>query len=735
MANFAAPWDGWDLSDYALPGGSSLLALLLLLAYVVNDKGGSRGGGGGRRPNEELNRRIESVVGGAVRGIGRYVGGRDLAGETRSTATWWRSGVLVSDDATVSALADAPGASRAKAPESALRTAALMPLRVVASMGRALASWSRWPHAARSLVRLAPLAVAWGWWRHPEAAGPVAVGAAAVVLAVALTGPGGLGWWAPRTPTDDETLGPAVWVGARQILRLDEKTPRTKWLRIDPDLSAEGSRIVLRLPLEWMGGKEAMGALQHIVDTRIPGEWVAKWERSGASQYVQWTRKPAPAEKPVLPNSVEWRPTGNRFEVFLGSAIEGDKVVDVVVQTKSATPHWGVAGNTGSGKSTLLYIPVVHGRQYGELIDILDTKQNSLIEAEGFSGIRVHKTVRSCVAAFAEFMVSMMAAESAMGKNADPAMRSLLVSRTLVIDELPTLIKLAYVWWRYGLKGKGAPPFLDWFSIILLQGRSSDHRIVVGTQQFANSFFGGTMERAQIGTKAIVGAQDRISWGVAFGQATPVIQYDTDIKGRGVLADTRQDPETGNPFVREFQPAFITPHVGRLLAECPPAPGWFDRGEMAPWITDEALTEADLIANVKDFLPGGKYGPAAPVTSGTVVGVAQPLPSSPAVTAVGVNAHVNARVTAGAPAATDPVGIEEDRALPRTLSLVEACEEGVVPWTYNTARQYKMRSEGRGIVFPEGVTDGRTSYYPEEDLRDWVEKWKASKPPSVKKKP
>ncbi|WP_411078269.1 type IV secretory system conjugative DNA transfer family protein [Streptomyces sp. cmx-10-25] len=731
MANFAAPWDGWDLSDYALPGGSSLLALLLLLAYVVNDKGGRRGGGG--RPNEELNRQIEAVVGGAARGIGRYVGGRDLAGEPRSTATWWRSGVLVSDDAAVSALADTSALSLAKESPSALRSALLLPLRVVASMGRALAAWSRWPHAARSLVRLAPFAAAWGWWRHPEAAELVAIGAAGVVLVVAFTGPGGLGWWAPRMPTDDETLGPAVWAGVRQVLRLDEKTPRTKWLRIDPDLSADGSRIVLRLPLEWMGGKEAMGALQHIVDTRIPGEWVAKWERSGASQYVQWTRKPAPAEKPILPDTVEWKPTGNRFEVFLGSAIEGDRIVDVVVQTKSATPHWGVAGNTGSGKSTLLYIPVVHGRQYGELIDILDTKQNSLIEAEGFSGIRIHKTVRSCVAAFAEFMVSMMAAESAMGKDSDPAARALLVPRTLVIDELPTLIKLAYVWWRYGLKGKGAPPFLDWFSIILLQGRSSDHRIVVGTQQFANTFFGGTMERAQIGTKAIVGAQDRVSWGVAFGQATPVIQYDTDIKGRGVLADTRQDPDTGLPYVREFQPAYITPHVARLLAECPPAPEWFDRGEMAPWITDEALTEAHLIANVKSFLPGGKYGPDEPVTSVPMAGVAHPLPSSSAVTAAGVTTHATARVTGGPPAATDPVGIEEDRALPRTLSLAKACEEGVVPWKYGTARQYKKRSEERGIVFPAGVTDGRTSYYTEEELREWVKEWSASKPPLTKK--
>ncbi|MGW0121725.1 hypothetical protein [Streptomyces sp. NPDC003327] len=724
MIDVAAPWEAVDLSSYALPGGGTLLAALALTAYAMQGKSKA-----GSRSNEELNAAIERTVGGFFRGIGRYVAGRDLAGEPRSTATWWRSGVLVDDGgASVEDVAAIPAprapavplAKPAAGASPAVRRAALLPFRVVASMGGALAAWSRWPRAARSLVRLAPLPVAWGLWRHPEATQLALIGAAVVVLLVALAGPGGLSWWVPRTPTDDETLGPAVWAGARQVLRLDEKTPRGKWLRIDPDLSAEGARIVLRLPLEWMGGKEAMNALQHVVDTRIPGEWVAQWERSGASQYVQWTRKPKPVEKPVLPDYVEWKSTGNRYEVFVGQAIEGDRIVDVMVHTQSATPHWGVGGDTGSGKSTVLYIPIVHGRQHGELIDILDTKQNSLIEAEGQSGVRVHKTVRSCVAAFAEFMVSMMAAEAALGKNAAPGARAQLIPRTLVIDELPTLIKMAYTWWRYGLKGKGVPPFLDWFSIILLQGRSSDHRIVVGTQQFANSFFGGTMERSQIGTKIVVGLQDRISWGVAFGQATPVIQYDATVKGRGAFADKRQAPDGEHLYVREFQPAFITPRVPQLLAACPPAPKWFDAGERAPWITDDVLKEADLVAAVGAFLPGGAVGPPAPsaVTPAAGTGGAPHPSSSAAVT----GSQVTADVTGAAPAGE----AAEDAALPATYSLAEACAAGIVPWKHATARQYKKRSEERGIDFPEGVTDGRTTYYTEEELKDWVARWQAS---------
>ncbi|MFI8829014.1 hypothetical protein [Streptomyces sp. NPDC053431] len=703
-----------------------MLAALAILAYVANDKGR----GGGKRPNEEYNAAIERVVGGFFRGIGRYIAGRDLTGEPHSTATWWRSGIRTDGGDSVG---DVPAPSAAGPPVSLTKPGAgaspalrslLLPFRVLASMGRSLSAWGCWPHAARSLVRLAPFPAAWGLWRHPHLTEAVLIGAAIVVFLVAFSGPGGFAWWTPRTPTDDELLGPAVWAGARQLLRLDENEPRGKWLRLDADLSAEGTRIVLRLPLEWMGGKDSMGALQHVVDTRVPGEWVARWERSGSSQYVQWTRKPQPPAKPVLPGHVEWKPTGNRFEVFVGQAIEGDRVVDVRVQTQSATPHWGVGGDTGSGKSTVLYIPIVHGRQHGELIDILDTKQNSLIEAEGHSGVRVHKTVRSCIGAFAEFMVSMMAAETAMGKDAAPGARAQLIPRLLVIDELPTLIKMAYVWWRYGLKGKGTPPFLDWFSIILLQGRSSDHRIVVGTQQFANTFFGGTMERAQIGTKIVVGLQDRISWGVAFGQSTPVIQYDTTVKGRGAFADKQQAPDADHLFVREFQPAYITPRVGEYLAACPPAPAWFDAGEIAPWITGDILKEADLVAAVGAFLPGGQYGPDRPssVTHAVAAGETPSSTSSDRVTPATGTARVTPRVT-GAGAGGESA---EDAALPDTYSLAEACAAGIVPWKHSTTRQYKKRSEERGIAFPEGVTDGRTTYYTEEELKDWTARWQES---------
>ncbi|TLQ38864.1 type IV secretory system conjugative DNA transfer family protein [Streptomyces marianii] len=714
-------------------GGGGLLAGMIVVAVLANQ--------GTPADREKFNRSIEQFFGNAAAGIGRYVSGRELVGEPRSEATWWTAGAPLPDDRAtetpVEQLGADPGAPAAVSldkPSKVRRALHVIaaPFRLLfgalAGLWRVLGVWHRWPRAARSAVRLSPIVLAWAWWRFPAELELALIALALAVFAAALTSPAGLGWWRVRPVwTDGQIYGPGVWVAARQILRLEDKEPRSRWLAVPDDVRAEDARIVLRVPASWIGGPEAVTAIERIIEERVPGEWVPQWERTGKEHYVRWTPKPKPVPRPVLPDYVPWKSTGDPRSVFVGLAIQGDYLVDAVVQTQTATPHWGVAGGTGSGKSTVLYIPVVHGRQNGELIDILDTKRNSLAEAEGFSGVRVHKTVRACIAAFGEFLTSMMAAEAAIEKGADPALRAALVPRTLVVDELPTLIKLAYTWWRYGLKGKGTPPFLNWLSIILLQGRSSNHRVVVGTQQFANTFFGGTMERAQIGTRIAVGHQDRVSWGVAFGQSTPVLKYDTEIPGRGAFADNRQDPEADYLYVREIQPSYITPDVAKLLAQCAPAPAWFDAGEMAPWITPELLDEVNQTAATGAFLPGGKYGPPSlpSVGSAAAGGITGGSPSSQHTTAALTTGGTTAGAT-GAGAELVPAEAEDqDEALVETYSLAVAFERGIIPYKAATIRTYFKRGEKRGIKAPEGITDGQTSFYSEEELKTWLAEWHA----------
>ncbi|MFD9593082.1 type IV secretory system conjugative DNA transfer family protein [Kitasatospora sp. NPDC059973] len=714
-------------------GGLAVGALVVLAFFAQQAKTAAE--------KEALNRAIERFFGNVAAGVGRYFSGRELDGVQRSEATWWHSGAPAPDDErNETPLADlgrraapAPGVVLTKAPQPGLLTragrAVAFPFRLLgnslAGMVRVLRAWSRWPLSARSAVRIAPLLIGWGWWRFPGETQLALTAAAGALLVAAATSPAGLGWWRV-TPawTDGQVYGPGLWVPIRQVLRLEDTERRKRWLEVPDDFRADDARILLRLPVSWVGSPEARAQIERLVEERTPGEWIPRWERTEKEHYVEWTLKPKPKPRVKLPDYVQWKPTGDPRKVFIGLSIEDNELVDAIIQTQTETPHWGVGGDTGAGKSTILYLAVVNARMNGELVDILDTKRNSMIEAEGHSGVRVHKTVRACMAAFAEFLTSMMAAEAAGEKGGDPAMRQQLVGRTLVVDELPTLIKLAYIWWRHGIKGKGQPPFQDWLAIILLQGRSSNHRVVVGTQQFANAYFGGTMERAQIGTRIVVGQQERTSWGVAFGQSTPVIAFDTTVKGRGAFSDKRRDAEGEHLFVREIQASFITPEVGRYLAACPQAPDWFDAGAMAPWITEEALKEAASTAAVADFLPGGKYGPASlpPVAVRTTGVIAGSSPTSQGVAAP--IATVDATGIATAPPA-DATPEEDPDAGPETYTLTQAYEREpkILPWKAATVRTYRTRGEKRGIPFPEGVTDGHTWFYTEEELTTWLAAW------------
>ncbi|MGV9315203.1 type IV secretory system conjugative DNA transfer family protein [Streptomyces sp. NPDC003691] len=734
-----------DLPDPdTFPGGwpgigiAALFGVFAMLAFAAQGTPAQR---------REFNESIERAVGAAAGAVGRFLSGRELAGPPRSEATWWRAGAPLPDDRLTETRVELLGARPAKpGPATALPPGksagarrvlrvVVAPVRIaagaVAGLWRVLRVWHRWPRAARSAVRLAPLVIAWAWWRFPGETPLVFAAVAAVVFLAAATSPAGLGWWRVQPVwTHGQIYGPGLWVALRQILRMDEEELRPRWLSVPDDFRADDARIVLRIPAAWIGGPEAVAAVERVIEERVPGDWVARWNRTGNEHFVHWTQKPKEKTRPRLPDYVPWKSTGDPRRIYVGLAVEGDEITEAVIETQTATPHWGVAGDTGSGKSTVLYIPVVHGRQTGELIDILDTKQNSLIEAEGFSGVRIHKTPRTCIAAFAEFLASMMAAETVAGRGGDPALRSQLVARTLVVDELPTLIKLAYTWWRHGIKGKGAPPFLDWLSIILLQGRSSNHRVVVGTQQFANQFFGGTMERSQIGTRILVGNQDRTSWGVAFGQSTPVIGYDSEVKGRGAYSDKRKDPDADYLYVREIQPSYITPMVRQLLAECPPAPAWFDAGHMAPWITEAALAEVNAVAATANFLPGGKYGPpAAPgVGPAPAVGVLGGTPSSQPTTALPATTPTTTPAT-GAGAAAGPLAAEgqedQEEELPDTYTLAQAYERGTLPWKAATTRTYFKRGVTRGIPEPEGISDGHASYYSEAQLVEWLTAWEA----------
>lgn len=593
---------------------------------------------------------------------------------------------------------------------------------VLTGLGNGVARWHRWPRAARAVARWGALAVpVAALAQNPVTATYAALTAGAVTLAAVLaaaTGPAALGWWAPRPITDVERYAEGVWNGLVPILRLDTVGDETRapelqqnWLSIPNDLANPGAEIVISLPPAFMASAPEVAALEHLIATRIPGEWVSQFQLFGKVHWVKFTHKPKPKAKLQLPKYVEWIPSMDPFRVMVGQTHQGPYYVDM----GSATPHWGVSGGTGDGKTTALLIPAVHARQHGALVDCITLKTNAFEDIEGESGIRVHKNGADAVAALAEFYVSMKAAEKLRGTPEGDAIRP----RYLLIDEFGSFVLAAKLWWKYGIGGKGIPPFEAWFHMTLMQGRSSNHRIIVGAHTFSREMFGSTEVRDLVGTKALMGPYSDSKWLVTFGAAEKV-DYDSNIKGRGAIGIT------GQKEIHEIQYAYITPEARKHLRNCLPAPEWFDRGEPAPWITPEATAEADREAAVGDFLPGGKHmvfgdddndtaGDGTPHTGTSGVSQA-PGMTSPMTPGVSLTKDGQ---EGGQEAAGLPLGGSAGTGRLKVYSLMDACKLGIIPFAYGTARNKKSKAQKSGQYFPEGVVSAGVTYYTAEELRDW----------------
>lgn len=416
------------------------------------------------------------------------------------------------------------------------------------------------------------------------------------------------------------------------------------------------AEVVIELPLEWLGADDARGAVTELLRKRLGGKWRATWVQDDFPPYATFVRQPPPGHPPDF---VPWALSDDPWQIYVGESFTGPKYVNI----KTQTPHFGVTAGTGGGKTTLLALPVAHARiRLGALVDIIDLKEDSFdAYFDNIPGIRIHRSAEAAVMAVAEFFTSIKGLRTAKLKGYDI---SQVPPRFLVLDELGSFILAAETWWKYGIQGKGAPPFLAMFNMCLMQGRTKDHRIVVGTHQFSLANFKSTDARDLIGTKIAVGPCSAPKWATTFGLDTPRIKYNDLIPGRGVIGITGSGGS-----VEEIQLAYLTPETARTHLADLDAPAWFDNGEMAPWIDGDAIDLATREGYAGPFLPGGNF-----ITPGmSLVPGKNALQLLPTITAD-----------------TTPKQITMSPVLER-VTLREATDRGILSVSYDTAKKARQR--------------------------------------------
>lgn len=346
-----------------------------------------------------------------------------------------------------------------------------------------------------------------------------------------------------------------------------------------------------------------------LVKEYLGGEWVPRWYMTAHPHYVEFSRTRA---RPAPPTRVEWEPTDDIRKVFIGH----DGVGPVIVSTSTESPHWAVAGGTGSGKTSTLLLPLANSRYHGALVDIIDLKEDSfersaMIKRKNrvdvdvlheVSGVRIHREVKTAVQALAEFYVSIKSMR--LAREAGYPMDT-IPHRFLIFDEFGSFIQSADLWWKHGLQQKGVPPFGAWFHQILMQGRTKNHLVVIGTHDFGLGTFKSTQVRDLIGLKALVRNSSYTAWLTTFGHGVKRCRVDARIPGRAAVGLVGEIP-------REVQIAHLPEDRAlEFLQSCPPAPEWFDAGEIAPWITPKSIIKAHEEAFVTPFLPGGEFAISA----------------------------------------------------------------------------------------------------------------------------
>ncbi|MFC9500886.1 hypothetical protein [Streptomyces sp. NPDC056982] len=103
--------------------------------------------------------------------------------------------------------------------------------------------------------------------------------------------------------SDAQIYGPGLWAALIQVLRLsveDQQRGERYWLDLSDDLRSDEARIVVRLPLQWLGHEKERAVLALAIATRIPGEWSGSYFQRGRCHYARFTPKAAPKPRPQI---------------------------------------------------------------------------------------------------------------------------------------------------------------------------------------------------------------------------------------------------------------------------------------------------------------------------------------------------------------------------------------------------------------------------------------------------
>jgi hypothetical protein len=436
--------------------------------------------------------------------------------------------------------------------------------------------WAYLPGWKRAAVRWAVVAAAAGLSVRPLVT--------SVVLGVLAVGGGAVGWPRFQRWRYERRVIRPVYLQLCQYLGTEPGERPGRWLDIPHGFTRDlDAQVTLAYPPAWNPDEAKQKHIDEVIRRHLGGDLAGVF----GPYHATWAHPPAP---PELARFDGYDLPAHK--VHLATLAGGRKWV---ADLQDEEPHLFIAAGTGGGKTATASIPAAHCRAHGWLVDIIDPKRRSYISRKtgqdvlvNVPGIRVHTDIESMMWVLEEFFLSMLGVNIAVG--ARKGWPGIFPQRLLVIDEFGTFASMAERMHRRS-HGQGSPPALDQRRQIEWQGRQAGHRLVVAVHQPNLRWFGDTDSRGQYGYRLITGAYTSSLWRMTFGY-TPPIQWDTTIKGRGVVGIGEAEE-----LIHHAQLAWMPAEERRRYALTgPPPPDWFTQMRPAPWITEHVISEGRKLA-------------------------------------------------------------------------------------------------------------------------------------------
>jgi DNA segregation ATPase FtsK/SpoIIIE-like protein len=268
-----------------------------------------------------------------------------------------------------------------------------------------------------------------------------------------------------------------------------------------------------------------------VLSAKMRGRWKAAWDTAGnTATFERRPSMPAVVPHPVPTDSSDtWR-------LPLGVDENGD----VVSWDLKVAPHGLVVGSTGSGKSVVLSGVIVEALARGFEVVVIDAKGTTLA---GFR--RVPGVTRTGLGEPEDMAEAMEETEALMRERyrsvrEDGAEPDDFTPVLIVLDEAAEYATNVSRWWKSegaaerGSKVRDAPALDSWRSIARL-GRECHVHLVVGIQQAAAGFFGGTESRDQLPARIACGPLTQEAARMTFGRSDVGRDVPKDAKGRATV--------------------------------------------------------------------------------------------------------------------------------------------------------------------------------------------------------